>query len=94
MVRRDNAVTVAQGALVANTALQIFPRTQNRSYLEIVNTHATLPLDIMFGAAAVNGQGVRLPAGQRVMYTADTYVHLGLVSLISTGAATYQAIQG
>ena len=94
MVRRSNAVSVAQGTLVANTSTQVFAAQQNRSYLEIVNTHATLAIDIMFGAASVNGQGVRLPAGQRVFYTADTYVHLGTVNVISTGTATYQAVQG
>lgn len=93
MVRRSNAVEVAQGTLVANTSTAVFPAKNNRSYLEIVNTHASVALDIMFGATAVNGQGVRLPAGQRVMYTADTFVHLGAVNIISTGTPTYQAIQ-
>lgn len=93
MVRRLTATSVAQGTLTAATNAIVFPQTLNRSYLEIVNTHASLAIDLNFGVPAVVGQGLRIPFGARVRFTADDFVHLGSVNIISSGAATYQAIQ-
>lgn len=84
--QNDTAVTPKGVVSVGAADQQIVAANAARSVVFLQNTHATQTVDLAFGATAVAGQGIRLPAAMAlpVQITAFT----GEIRGIASGAAT------